>query len=64
MEDSSSRPIPGMVNTCSTMMLSSILASDYPVVLAIVVMLAFLVVLMNFLADVLYQRIDPRIKVR
>ena len=46
------------------LLLSSILSSDYPVVLAIVVMLAFLVVFMNFLADVLYQRIDPRIKVR
>ena len=52
--------IPGI----GRLLLSSILASDYPVVLAIVVMLAFLVVLMNFLADVLYQRIDPRIKVR
>ena len=52
--------IPGV----GRLLLSSILSSDYPVVLAIVVMLAFLVVFMNFLADVLYQRIDPRIKVR
>lgn len=51
--------IPGI----GRLLLSSILSSDYPVVLAIVVMLAFLVVFMNFLADVLYQRIDPRIKV-
>ena len=52
--------IPGV----GRLLLSSILSSDYPVVLAIVVMLAFLVVFMNFLADVLYKRIDPRIKVR
>lgn len=51
--------IPGV----GRLLLASILSSDYPVVLAIVVMLASLVVLMNFLADVLYQRIDPRIKV-
>jgi len=51
--------IPGV----GRLLLSSILSSDYPVVLAIVVLLAFLVVFMNFLADVLYQRIDPRIKV-
>lgn len=51
--------IPGM----GRLLLSSITSGDYPVVLAIVVLMAFLVVLMNFLADVLYQRIDPRMKV-
>lgn len=51
--------IPGM----GRLLLSSITSGDYPVVLAIVVLMAFLVVVMNFLADMLYQRIDPRIKV-
>lgn len=51
--------IPGM----GRLLLSSITSGDYPVVLAIVVLMAFLVVVMNFLADILYQRIDPRIKV-
>lgn len=51
--------IPGM----GRLLLSSITSGDYPVVLAIVVLMAFLVVLMNFLADVLYHRIDPRMKV-
>lgn len=50
--------IPGV----GRLLLGSILSSDYPTVLAIVVLMAFLVVFMNFLADVLYQRIDPRIR--
>ena len=51
--------IPGI----GRLLLASILNRDFPVVLAIVVMLAFLVVFVNFLVDVLYQFIDPRIKV-
>jgi len=51
--------IPGI----GRLLLTSILNRDIPVVQAIVVMMAFIVVFANFLADMLYQFIDPRIKV-
>ncbi len=51
--------IPGI----GRLLLSSISGRDYPVVLAIVVIMASLVVLVNFLVDVIYQLIDPRIRV-
>jgi peptide/nickel transport system permease protein len=51
--------IPGM----GRLLLASISNRDYPVVQAIVVIMAFLVVFVNFLVDVLYQLIDPRIRV-
>ena len=35
---------------------------DYPIVQAIVLYIAALVILMNFIVDVLYQYIDPRVK--
>ncbi len=50
--------IPGV----GRMLLLSISNRDYPVVQSIVVMIAFVVVFMNFLADVAYQYIDPRIR--
>ena len=50
--------IPGI----GRLLLSSIGNRDFPVVLAIVVILALWVILVNFAADVLYQFIDPRIK--
>ena len=49
--------IPGL----GRMLISSIGTRDYPVVQAIVVMLASVVVVCNFLADLLYQVMDPRI---
>lgn len=52
--------VPGI----GRLLLSSIMNRDFPVVQAIVVMMAALVVLVNFIADLLYQLIDPRIKVR
>ena len=52
--------IPGM----GSLLISSIGNRDYPVVQAIVVILAVVVVLCNFLADVLYRVMDPRIKGR
>ena len=51
--------IPGI----GRLLLVSILNRDFPVVQAIVVMMAFLVVFVNFVVDVLYQFIDPRIRV-
>ena len=52
--------IPGL----GQMLISSIGNRDYPVVQAIIVLVAFVVVGCNFLADVLYQVMDPRLKGR
>ena len=49
--------IPGM----GQMLVSEISNRDYPVVQAIVVLIAALVVVCNFLADLLYRVMDPRI---
>lgn len=49
--------IPGM----GRILLSSISNRDYPVVQAIIVCIAFLVIFINFLVDIIYQVIDPRI---
>lgn len=50
--------IPGI----GRLLLVSISTRDFPVVQAIVVILALWVVVVNFIADVLYQYIDPRIR--
>ncbi len=52
--------IPGL----GRMLISSIGNRDYPVIQAIVVFAAAIVVLCNFLADILYQVMDPRIEGR
>ena len=52
--------IPGM----GQMLVSSISNRDYPVVQAIIVLVAVVVVLCNFLADILYRVMDPRLKGR
>jgi len=52
--------VPGL----GQMLISSIGNRDYPVVQAIIVLVAFVVVGCNFLADVLYQVMDPRLKER
>lgn len=51
--------IPGI----GRLLLSSISSRDYPVVLAIVMIMATFVVVINFLADIIYSIIDPRIKI-
>ena len=40
----------------------AVLASDWPVVQAIIVITAFLVIASNLLADLLYAVVDPRIR--
>lgn len=50
--------IPGL----GRILISSIGNRDYPVVQAVVVMVASVVVLCNFLADLLYRVMDPRIE--
>ena len=52
--------IPGI----SRLLLASISNRDFPVVQAIVVILAAWIVIVNFLADLLYQLADPRIRLR
>lgn len=52
--------IPGM----GSLLISSISNRDYPVVLGIIVLIAALVVVINFIVDLLYSRIDPRIRIR
>ena len=49
--------IPGM----GRILLTSISNRDYPVAQAIIVFIAFLVIFTNFLADLIYQKMDPRI---
>ena len=51
--------VPGL----GRLLISSILNRDFPVVCAIVMLIAALVILMNFLADILYRVIDPRIRI-
>ena len=52
--------IPGI----GVLLLSSINNRDFPVVQALVMILVLWVVLVNFLADLLYQYMDPRIRLR
>ncbi len=52
--------IPGV----SRLLLASISGRDFPVVQAIVVILAAWIVVVNFLADLLYHLIDPRVRLR
>lgn len=49
--------IPGISNT----LLTSIGNRDYPVVLAAVMWIAFVIIVINFAVDVLYRVLDPRI---
>lgn len=49
--------IPGL----GRILLTSISNRDYPVVQAIIVCIAFLVIFVNFLVDIIYKMIDPRI---
>ena len=51
--------IPGM----GSLLISSISNRDYPVALGIIVLIAFFVIVVNFIVDILYGRIDPRIRV-
>ncbi|NLL76450.1 MAG: ABC transporter permease [Clostridiales bacterium] len=49
--------IPGL----GRILLTSISNRDYPVVEAIIICMAFIVVSINFIVDIIYQLIDPRI---
>ena len=43
-------------------LLTSISNRDYPVVEAVILLIAFVVLLMNFIVDVLYRVVDPRLR--
>ena len=49
--------IPGM----GRYFVSSITSRDYPMVMAVVVIYAFIIVFVNLIVDILYLFIDPRI---
>lgn len=51
--------IPGL----GRILLTSIFNRDYPVVMAIIVIIAGMVLLVNALVDILYSKLDPRISV-
>ena len=52
--------IPGI----GSLLISSILANDTPVIMAVTFVFACLVILFNLIADVLYGWLDPRIAYR
>lgn len=52
--------IPGV----GRLLISSVSSRDFPLIESLVVCIAFLVVLANFLADILLQVADPRIRVK
>ena len=52
--------IPGKGN----LLITSISNRDYPVVQGILVLIAALIIIINFVVDLLYGRIDPRIRVK
>jgi ABC-type dipeptide/oligopeptide/nickel transport system permease component len=52
--------VPGI----GRLLLASIGTRDFPVAQAIVVLLAGWVVIVNFIADILYQYMDPRIRIQ
>lgn len=45
-----------------TLAMTAINSRDYPIIMAYVMLSGFLLVLGNFLADLLYAFVDPRIK--
>ena len=49
--------IPGL----GRILLTSIQNRDYPVVIAIIMMIALIVIVTNMLVDVLYKIVDPRV---
>jgi peptide/nickel transport system permease protein len=52
--------IPGI----GSLLISSILANDTPVIMAVTLVFAALVILFNLIADILYGWLDPRIAYR
>ncbi|MGI6071770.1 MAG: ABC transporter permease [Lachnospiraceae bacterium] len=51
--------VPGI----GTLLITAITNRDYPVVEAVVLLIAFFIIAINFVVDMIYQAIDPRIRV-
>ncbi|WP_026881548.1 ABC transporter permease [Clostridium akagii] len=52
--------LPGI----GSLLIMSVSTRDFPLIQALVLYIAFIVIFINFLVDILYQIIDPRIRVR
>lgn len=50
--------VPGI----GTLLITAITNRDYPVVEAIVLFIAFFIIFINFVVDMIYQAVDPRVK--
>ena len=50
--------VPGI----GTLLITAITNRDYPVVEAVVLLIAFFIIVINFIVDMIYQAIDPRVK--
>ncbi|MCF0230315.1 MAG: ABC transporter permease [Parasporobacterium sp.] len=50
--------VPGL----GTMLVTAISNRDYPVVEAVVLIIAFFIIVVNFIVDMVYKLIDPRVK--
>lgn len=50
--------VPGI----GTLLITAITNRDYPVVEAIVLLIAFFIIVINFVVDMIYQAVDPRVK--
>lgn len=51
--------VPGI----GTLLITAITNRDYPIVEAVVLLIAFFVIFINFIVDMIYKAIDPRVKV-
>ena len=50
--------VPGI----GSLLVNAITNRDYPVVEAVVLLIAFFVIVVNFIVDMIYQAVDPRVK--
>ena len=50
--------VPGI----GTLLLTAIANRDFPVVEAVVLLIAFLIIVINFVVDMIYMAVDPRVK--
>ena len=51
--------VPGI----GMLLITAIMNRDYPVVEAVVLLIAFFIIFINFIVDMIYQAVDPRVKV-
>ena len=51
--------VPGI----GMLLLTAITNRDYPVVEAVVLLIAIVIIVINFLVDVIYKLIDPRVEI-